>query len=174
MSYYGENQDNIKSNQYYQRFIMKIIVLTATGIFCGWLGGFAILSFLPDTEKKSSILLFLQNLYSQKTSSNHTNMSESSQDNGHLLPLKPIITNFDSSPEHWLRLDISLICKDIPKMDLLETLHQDIMAYVRTISIDQIKGPQGFRYLREDLKERINWRSKDLVSRVILRTFIVV
>ncbi|MBY7649199.1 MAG: flagellar basal body protein FliL [Candidatus Liberibacter europaeus] len=166
-------QKYFNANRYYQVFITKFILLTCTGIFCGWLGGFEIISLLSDKEKNGVIISLLSSMRNNQNSSVSTDMGEIAQDKSHIIPLKPIITNFGATPEHMIRLDIALICKNIPDKVLLEMIHQDIIAYFRTISIEQITGPQGFRYLKNDVEEHINLRSKNLVSQVIFRTFII-
>ena len=47
------------------------------------------------------------------------------------------------------------------------------MAYLRTVSLQQIEGPRGFQHLREDLKERVTIRSDGRVSNLLFRTFLI-
>ncbi|MFV0255915.1 flagellar basal body-associated FliL family protein [Candidatus Liberibacter solanacearum] len=169
MSY---NDQNIRGNQSYKRFIMQFIVCTAIGIFCGWLGGIVISSFILAEEKENSIESIFKNFYNNRTRSIYANDAVYPKD-PQIFALHPIITNFDSSPENWLRLDVALICDKTPNKVFLEILHQDIMAYVRTVSMKQITGSQGFRYFKEDVEERVKLRAQGFVSNVIFRTFII-
>ncbi|MBA5723629.1 flagellar basal body-associated FliL family protein [Candidatus Liberibacter sp.] len=173
MSYNGADKGQIDREKKYTNFAVYFFVLTAIGSICGWLGGYVILSLLPYAVKTRAEPMSMHQNIGENTGSDQENMSTIPQGNKNIFSLQPIITNLNSSPKNWLRLDISLMFKKIPDMDLLETLHQDIMDYIRTISIDQITVPQGFRYLKEDIEERVNLRSKGTISKVIFRTFII-
>jgi flagellar FliL protein len=48
-----------------------------------------------------------------------------------------------------------------------------MLAYLRTVSLQQIEGPRGFQYLREDLRERVKLRSEGRVNDLLLRTFVI-
>ena len=68
---------------------------------------------------------------------------------------------------------MALLFDGLPDVKMAEDIHQDIMAYIRTVSLQQIEGPRGFQYLRDDIQERVDLRSKGRVSKVMFRTFVV-
>jgi len=76
-----------------------------------------------------------------------------------LVPLEPIMTNLSYPSDNWIRIEVSLVFSGLPDNVLADQIHQDIMAYLRTVSLQQIEGPRGFQYLREDLRERVKLRS---------------
>ncbi|MCX8996108.1 flagellar basal body-associated FliL family protein [Rhizobiaceae bacterium BDR2-2] len=92
--------------------------------------------------------------------------------NGTVL-LEPITTNLAYPAENWIRLEVALTFNGVPDAPLAETIHQDILAYLKTVSLQQIQGPRGFQYLREDLQERVDLRSQGRVSKVLFRTFVI-
>jgi flagellar protein FliL len=47
------------------------------------------------------------------------------------------------------------------------------MAYIRTVSLQQIQSARGFEYLRQDIKERATLRTEGRVKDVMFRTFVV-
>jgi flagellar FliL protein len=47
------------------------------------------------------------------------------------------------------------------------------MTYIRTVSLQQIEGPRGFEYLKDDIQERVDLRAQGRVSRVMFRTFVI-
>jgi flagellar FliL protein len=47
------------------------------------------------------------------------------------------------------------------------------MSYLRTVSLQQIEGPRGFQYLRDDLRERVKLRSEGRVNDILFRTFVI-
>lgn len=90
-----------------------------------------------------------------------------------LLPLDPIMTNLSYPSDNWIRIEVSLEFRDQVDMKLAEVVNEDILAYLRTVSLQQLEGPRGFQYLREDLVERARMRSEGRVTDVIFRTFVI-
>jgi len=87
--------------------------------------------------------------------------------------LEPITTNLAYPSENWIRLEVALAFKGPPELPLAEDIHQDILAYMRTVSLQQIEGPRGFQYLKDDIQERIDLRSQGKVAKVMFRTFVI-
>ncbi|MGF0537381.1 flagellar basal body-associated FliL family protein [Agrobacterium sp. ES01] len=87
--------------------------------------------------------------------------------------LEPITTNLAYPSESWVRLEVALLFKGPPDVAMAESIHQDILAYLRTVSLQQVEGPRGFQYLKDDLEERVDLRSEGRVSKVMFRTFVI-
>ncbi len=68
---------------------------------------------------------------------------------------------------------MALAFKGPPELPMAEEIHQDILAYMRTVSLQQIEGPRGFQYLKDDIQERVDLRSQGKVSKVMFRTFVI-
>ena len=96
----------------------------------------------------------------------------STEANGVVL-LDPITSNLAYPSDNRVRLEVALMFKGAPDVKLAEEIHQDIMAYMRTVSLQQVQGPRGFQYLREDLQERVDLRSEGRVTNVMFRTFVI-
>jgi len=92
--------------------------------------------------------------------------------NGIVL-LEPITTNLAYPSENWIRLEVALMFNGGIDPAMAEAIHQDILAYVRTVSMQQIQGPRGFQYLKDDIQERVDLRSQGRVSKVLFRTFVI-
>lgn len=90
-----------------------------------------------------------------------------------VIELEPITTNLSYPSENWIRIEVSLLFRDTPDEAMADKIHQDIMAYLRTVSLQQIEGPRGFQYLREDLRERVVLRSDGSVTDLLFRTFVI-
>lgn len=90
-----------------------------------------------------------------------------------VVQLEPITTNLAFPADRWVRLEVALLFKDKPDVKLAETIHQDIAVYLRTVSLQQIEGPRGFQYLKEDLEERTDMISEGKVARLMFRTFLI-
>ncbi len=90
-----------------------------------------------------------------------------------IIQLDPIITNLGYPSQNWVRLEIALVFKGQPDAQLAQAIHEDILTYIRTVSLQQIEGPRGLQYLRDDLQERVDLRSEGRVSKVMFRTFVI-
>ncbi|WFR95803.1 flagellar basal body-associated FliL family protein [Rhizobium tumorigenes] len=90
-----------------------------------------------------------------------------------ILQLDPITSNLAYPSENWVRLEVALMFKGPTDVKMAEDIHQDILAYIRTVSLQQIEGPRGFQYLRDDIQERVDLRSEGRVSKVMFRTFVI-
>lgn len=92
---------------------------------------------------------------------------------GGILQLDPITTNLAYPAENWVRLEVALLFKGASDPAMAKTIQEDITTYLKTVSLQQIQGPRGFQYLRDDIKERVDLRSQGQISDVIFRTFVI-
>jgi flagellar protein FliL len=90
-----------------------------------------------------------------------------------VVQLEPITTNLAYPSDNWVRLEVALAFNGPPELMIAEQIHQDISAYMRTVSLQQIEGPRGFQYLKDDIQERVDLRSQGKVSKVMFRTFVI-
>lgn len=90
-----------------------------------------------------------------------------------IVALEAFTSNLAYPADNLVRMEVALVFKDTPDPVLAEAIHQDIMAYMRTVSLQQIQGPRGFQYLRDDLKERVDLRSEGRVTNIMFRTFVI-
>ena len=96
----------------------------------------------------------------------------STEANG-VLQLDPITTNLSYPAEKWIRIELALLFKGPPDAPMAHAIQEDIAAYLHTVSLQQIEGPRGFQYLKDDIQERVDLRSEGRVTNVIFRTFVV-
>ncbi|WP_419909659.1 flagellar basal body-associated FliL family protein [Hoeflea sp.] len=90
-----------------------------------------------------------------------------------ILTLAPITTNLSFPSDSWVRVEVALVFEKEADPSLAELIHQDVMAYMRTVSLPQIEGPRGFQHLRDDLSERAVIRSNGRVSKMLFWTFLI-
>lgn len=93
-----------------------------------------------------------------------------------LFDLPPIVTNLGAPQDMWIRLEASMVFD--PKMaahpeTLSAEIANDIIAYLRTITVTQIQGASGLQSLRQSLNERAAIRSSGKVSELVLRTLVI-
>ncbi|MBN7807346.1 flagellar basal body-associated FliL family protein [Agrobacterium rosae] len=90
-----------------------------------------------------------------------------------LIALDPIVTNLGYPTDKWIRLELALQFTGPGDTSLAQDLHQEMLTYLRTVSLQQLQGPRGFQYLRDDLREIVDLRSKGRVSKILFRTFVI-
>lgn len=86
--------------------------------------------------------------------------------------LEPITTNMAGPSGTWVRLELALIFDGEADLILAQTIHQDILSYMRTVKIHQVEGASGFQHLRSDLEERAAIRSEGKVKGILIRTLL--
>jgi flagellar FliL protein len=102
-----------------------------------------------------------------------TEEAEENKPRENVIPLDPITTNLSYPSDNWIRIEVSLLFGDAPDQALADQIHQDMLSYLRTVSLQQIEGPRGFQYLRDDLRERVKLRSEGRVNDILFRTFVI-
>jgi len=90
-----------------------------------------------------------------------------------LVQLAPITTNLASPSDVWIRLEASLLYDAPQPPEVTEQIHQDLLAYVRTLKLHQIEGASGYQHLKADLEERAALRSGGHVKQVLVRTMLL-
>lgn len=93
-----------------------------------------------------------------------------------LLDLPPIITNLADPASAWIRLQAAIVYdnKAVAKPQMLAAqIGEDILAYMKTVTLAQIGGASGLEHLREDLNERAAIRSEGHVRELIIQTVVV-
>ena len=93
-----------------------------------------------------------------------------------ILKVPPVIANLASPQDVWVRVEASIVVADaeISSPEVLAgQIAEDILAYLRTVSLEQIEGPSGLLNLKEDLNDRVAIRSDDQVRELIIETLVV-
>jgi flagellar FliL protein len=96
--------------------------------------------------------------------------------NVNLRPLAPIVTNLASPDKTWIRLEALLVMEGEQTPDagtLSAQITEDIVAFLRTVSLTQIQGASGFQHLREDLNDRVRVRSGGKVRDLVVQSMII-
>jgi len=144
--------------------IVGLMVLTVLGGGGGWLLGTVV---APRIKAAAAAVQA-----TAKVAGDSKQAAAAAQANG-IIALDPITTNLAYPSQSWIRLEIALVFKGQPDAQLAQAIHQDILAYVRTVSLQQIEGARGLQYLRDDIQERVDLRSEGRVSKVMFRTFVI-
>ncbi len=104
--------------------------------------------------------------------------AEKYTDGSRVRDLVPITTNLAGEPAAWIRLEASVLLTAAAEPSeedevLLRNIGEDLVAYLRTLSLKQIQGPSGFQNLREDLDERVRVRSEGKAQELIVQAMVL-
>ncbi|AQS62677.1 hypothetical protein AGRHK599_LOCUS185 [Rhizobium rhizogenes] len=148
--------------------IAGIAILTLLGAGGGWLVGGMIAPRIAGAEAAAHA-----SAASAEKGKGAEGIEKISAEANGIVQLDPITTNLAYPSTNWVRLEVALMFKGPVEVGLAEDIHQDILAYVRTVSLQQLEGPRGFQYLKDDIQERVDLRSQGRVSKVMFRTFVI-
>lgn len=146
-------------------FLMGLLVLTGLATGVGGLLGL----HLAET---------VQNSIAQKTADDQAgpHFAAVYTSNAQLRTLTPMVTNLAAPRGSWIRLQASVVLSENNLEDagmLVSRIEEDILAYLRTITLSQIEGAGGLQHLREDLNERAITRSDGRVRELILESLVI-
>jgi flagellar protein FliL len=137
-----------------------LLALTAGAAGAGWMSGSTISGQFPaagpeETGERATV----------------TSTAEMARAAG-IVQIAPITTNLGAPADMWVRLELSLVFDGEPDIAMAEQIHQDLLAYMRTVKAHQIEGASGFLHLKADLTERAAIRSGGAVREVLFRTML--
>lgn len=93
-----------------------------------------------------------------------------------LKEMKALVVNLASPSSAFVRIEAGLVFKNgalaNPDVTAAE-IREDMMAYVRTLSLSQLEGPSALQHLREDINDRAGVRSEGKVAEVIIQSLVV-
>lgn len=92
--------------------------------------------------------------------------------NAYAKPLAPILTNLAAPEDVWVRLELAVVGQPDISDALLEQIHQDLFAYMRTVKLHHVEGPSGYQNLKAELSERASMRSSGAAKAVLVRTLV--
>ena len=91
---------------------------------------------------------------------------------GKVIDLAPVTVNLAVPSNVWMRLQIAVKTTSLTDEATLDLVHQDITAYVRQLRLDQLRSPNGYLRIRDDLQRRARIRSNGGISDLYVRTLV--
>ena len=153
--------------------VIPLVVLTAVGGGGGWVIGNMLAPQVKQAEDAAKAAEEAAAGGEGEAKKEEEGLPPISTEANGVVALEPITTNLAYPSENWIRLEVALMFNGPPDVKIAEDVHQDIMAYLRTVSLQQVEGPRGFQYLKDDLQERVDLRSEGRVSKVMFRTLVI-
>jgi flagellar FliL protein len=96
--------------------------------------------------------------------------------NVNVKSLPAIITNLAAPERAWIRLEASLVMENEQSAEanaLAGAIVEDIVAFLRTVSLRQLQGASGYQHLREDLNDRVRMRGGGKVRDLLIQNLVV-
>lgn len=143
-----------------------LLMMTSAAIGLGWLSGGYLQGEATPAEQAAA-----ETAKSQVPAQGSTEHGGAPAA-GTLVQLPTITANLAAPDTMWVRLEVSLVLDAPQPPDLADRVHQDLVAFVRTLRIHQLQGASAFRHLKTDLDERAAVRSDGHVKEVLIRTLL--
>ena len=92
------------------------------------------------------------------------------------MDIPPAVTNLAMPRDVWVRIEGAILFegKTLPRGDALAAeISADLLAFLRTQTLEQIQGVAGLEPLRADINERVQTRSQGLVKKFIIKALVV-
>lgn len=87
---------------------------------------------------------------------------------GQAVALEPIVANLAAPEDVWVRLEMSVLFGETPNPEIVQAIHQDVLAYIKTVKLHQVDGPSGYLHLKSDLKDLVKTRSEGVARGVLI------
>ncbi|MHA6641557.1 flagellar basal body-associated FliL family protein [Mesorhizobium sp. A623] len=144
--------------------VAMLAAMTVAALGIGWLSG----SYLKSSEAPPSVKPATERQEDDKAGSESHGPDAAAL----LVELAPITTNLASPDTVWVRLDASIVFDAPQPPEMARAVHEDLLAFVRTLKLHQIEGASGYQHLKADLQERASIRSGGHVKAVLIRTLL--
>ena len=140
-----------------------LFAMTGAALGVGWFAG----TYLKNSEKPAPpVKESHQKLPTKETK------KEGETTGPVLVELASLTTNLAAPTDVWARLQVSLVFDGTPPPGMAENIHQDLLAFLRTVKMHQVEGASGYQHQRADLQERAAIRSGGKVKEVLVRALL--
>ncbi len=147
---------------------MVVVTLIAAG------GGVGMSLLTPHSQESEHATQRTSDEPEKEKSDNEE--SEEENKKSVLIPLRPIITNIGNKSKTLIRIESVLVFKAEHSGTadyIADKVAEDILVYLKTISLSDIEGASGLVNLIDDLNARVVARSEDHVSEILIQSLVV-
>jgi flagellar basal body-associated protein FliL len=158
--------------------ILSVVLLLLLGGGAGF--GYGVLSGKPkaleeahgaSTEAKANLAASATEPGGQRSGTEGTDWR-----NEELVTMQPLIVRLDGSAGKWLRLDGAVAFSQASNEDrgaIVAQLGEDLMLFLGSTSLESISSPTGLEFLRDDMNDIVQSRTKGQAKRFILKSLVV-
>jgi len=159
-------------------FVMALVLVTVIAIGAGW---FVATNLLQSQDVAGAVVK--EDLNKHKTAK--TKNADKDDPKKHakdqptgkaVIALEPIVVGLSRSNNTWIRVEMAVIADrsaNLEEPQVKGRIANDIMAFLRNITLRQISGPSGYLHLKEDLLDRAKLSTQGKVDEVIITTLVV-
>ncbi|GAB5375470.1 MAG: flagellar basal body-associated FliL family protein [Acuticoccus sp.] len=93
-----------------------------------------------------------------------------------VIDLEPVIANLAAPQDMWIRLEMAVVFdeKKVSDVARLEAeITGDVLEFVRTVEASELRGASGLNHLRDDLNERIRFKTAGAVEELIIEAMVL-
>ncbi len=94
-----------------------------------------------------------------------------------VVNVDPILITLAGTQKAWARVELGVVIEPSEGKEdqtpLLKAVTEDMMTFLRTVPLTHVETASGLEYLREDLSEIVQKRSKGRIRGVVLRSLVV-
>jgi flagellar FliL protein len=88
------------------------------------------------------------------------------------IPMEPVVTNISAPSDIWIRFEAVLKASGPVAQETTDLIHQDFMAFFRTMRLEDLEGASSFNDLKAELLARANARAEGKVETLYIKTFL--
>ena len=93
-----------------------------------------------------------------------------------VIELEPVITNLAAPTGVWIRIECAIVVDhervgDVKHMQA--SLREDLLMFLRTVSLGELTGASALNHLRDDLNERVSIASEGAVRELIIENMVI-
>jgi flagellar FliL protein len=164
--------------------LVVVLVLTLAAAGGGWFAGMTLQADAPPAETPEPVKVQVDPIPGQEAEGEGGDAKAEVQDDvardeegkpiliPRMVPLEAVTTNLAAPSDIWVRMELAIVFSAPPPPEMVRTIHEDILAYMRTVTLQQVQGASGFRHLKTDLEERARIRSDGLATQLMIRTLL--
>ncbi|MBN9074672.1 MAG: hypothetical protein BGN87_22015 [Rhizobiales bacterium 65-79] len=155
--------------------IAVLLVMTVAAVGMGWFSGGYLNSTRGSEATETGKPTRVDKAHVKTTDKAATKKDGKENTEGEepsVLPIEAITTNLAAPSDIWVRMELSLVFDGNPDAAVAEQIHQDFLAFMRTVKLPQVEGASGFQHLKEDLEERARIRSNGRVKKILIKTLL--
>jgi flagellar protein FliL len=150
--------------------ILAMVIITGLGVGAGGLFGIQAAQKIGPNAKPAAPPAPAHDAHA---ADNKDDKNKEKKKGPQLVALPNMVTNLASPEKIWIRIEASAMIESDNPEKLAAQLAEDIVAYLRTMTLDQVQGASGYHYMKEDLDERVRLRGQGKVRDLVLQSFIV-
>ena len=157
-------------------FFLGILIVTIIAVSSGWSLG---KSFIHNFSAENNLQTTESPIESASDKKNENNQDEENPgleaSSGLVEKLDPIIVALSDSQNTFLRLELAVVTGSTDALNDAEKkvrLVNDISAFARTLSLDQISSPSGYIHFREDIIDRARISTGILIKDVLILSMV--